>query len=115
MFEQLPPSASHRRQRYVYVIGSVPVQVPLFAVSTWPSVVVPDIVGGAVLVGTTADAAWPGPVTSPATATATTDPTATGIASNRSLRRDGVAPERVMRPPLFVCASACGVPAEPCS
>jgi len=69
------------------VIGSVPVQVPLLAVNVWPSVVVPEIVGGAVLFGTTADAASPGPVTSPAATTAITEATATGIASNvRRLR-----------------------------
>jgi hypothetical protein len=41
------------------VIGSVPVQVPFAAVSVLPSSVVPEIVGGAVLSGATADAAEP--------------------------------------------------------
>ena len=35
--EQLPPLASQRRQEYVYVIGSVPLHVPLPAVSVCPS------------------------------------------------------------------------------
>ena len=38
MLLQLPPSLSHLRHWYVYVIGSVPVHVPFAAVSVCPSV-----------------------------------------------------------------------------
>jgi len=96
MLLQLPPSLSHLRHWYVYVIGSVPVHVPLFAVSVCPSVVVPEMVGGAVFVGTADDAAWPGPVTSPATATAITEATAIGMASNFKRRRFDVTGSRVI-------------------
>jgi hypothetical protein len=57
MLLQLPPSLSHLLHWYVYVIGSVPVHVPFAAVKVDHSVVVPEIVGGAVLAGTAADAA----------------------------------------------------------
>ncbi len=78
------------------MIGSVPVHVPLEAVSVWPSLVVPEIVGGAVLFGTAADAAWPGPVTSPAATTAITEATAIGMASNFRRRRGVLAVSRVI-------------------
>jgi hypothetical protein len=47
--EQLPPSLSHRCHWYVNV--GEPVHVPSFAVSVWPSLAVPLIVGGALFVG----------------------------------------------------------------
>jgi hypothetical protein len=96
MLAQLPPSLSHLLHWYAYVIGSVPVHVPFEAVNTWPSVAVPEIVGGAVLFGTADEAAWPGPVTSPAATTATTDATAIGMASNFRLLRDVLAASRDM-------------------
>ena len=43
-------SASHRCHAYVYPVG-FPDQEPLFAVSVWPTLGVPVIVGGAVLLG----------------------------------------------------------------
>src|SRR5689334_12067645 len=58
MFAQLPPLLSHRLHWYEYVIGVVPVHVPLVVVSVDPSVVVPEIVGGAVFLGVSLAEAW---------------------------------------------------------
>ena len=82
MLEQLPPFSLHRRHWKTYVIGSVPVQVPVVPVSAWPCWAVPEIVGGAVFLGGAGAAAS---LTSarPAIA-ARTSSTPTG-ASNRSL------------------------------
>src|SRR6516225_1147192 len=49
--EQLPPFSSHRRQSYVNEIGVAPFHLPGSAVSVWPTVAVPVIVGGDWLVG----------------------------------------------------------------
>src|SRR5947209_7249227 len=50
MFWQLLPAGSHDCPWWRYLPG-VPYQVPFAAVSVWPSVVVPEIDGGAVLAG----------------------------------------------------------------
>src|SRR5579862_8259252 len=57
MFMQLPPPELQRCHAKLYVIGSVPLQAPLSAVSVWPSWVVPEIVGGDVFVTLTVVAA----------------------------------------------------------
>ena len=44
--EQLPPFSSQRRHEYAYVIGAVPVHVPLLVVSDLPSSGVPETAGG---------------------------------------------------------------------
>src|SRR5262249_45497887 len=54
MFAQFRPFASQRRHTYVKVIGVVPSHVPAVAVSSCPTVSVPVIVGGAVLLGAVA-------------------------------------------------------------
>ena len=46
IWEQLPPFSSQRRHEYEYVIGAVPVQVPLLVVSVLPSSGVPETAGG---------------------------------------------------------------------
>ena len=46
-----PPVASQRDQAYVNVIGAAPAQVPSVPTRVWPSVVVPEMVGGAVFWG----------------------------------------------------------------
>ena len=48
------------------MIGSVPFHEPRVAVSVLPTCVVPEIVGGDVFVGATAEAADPEPVITPA-------------------------------------------------
>ncbi|HYK13985.1 MAG TPA: hypothetical protein VEW70_08380, partial [Burkholderiales bacterium] len=68
------------------MIGSVPVHVPRLAVRVFPSSAAPEIVGGAVLVGTTVAAASPDPVNRPAAATAASDARQSGIAIRPSLR-----------------------------
>src|SRR5262249_50485698 len=50
----LPPEGGQRTHWYAYVIGAVPVQVPVVAVSVEPSVVVPFVRGSTVFFG----AAW---------------------------------------------------------
>jgi hypothetical protein len=51
MAAQAPPDWSQRSQRYVYVIGAVPVHVPFDAVNVEPTVADPLIVGSAVFAG----------------------------------------------------------------
>src|SRR5438094_380107 len=51
MSAQLAPEASHRRHWRAYVITGVPVHVPSVSVSVSPSVVIPEIAGGAVSAG----------------------------------------------------------------
>jgi hypothetical protein len=93
---QLPPSLSQRLHWYAYVIGSVPAHVPLLAVSCWPSVADPEIVGGAVLFGTAVAAACDGPVTSPAAMTAITPVAAVTRAMNFTVLRRVLADSGVM-------------------
>jgi len=47
MPETWPATPLQRRHEYVYVVGSVPVHVPVLAVRVSPSAGVPEIVGGA--------------------------------------------------------------------
>src|SRR6476469_9242767 len=115
MLLQLPPSPSHLLHWYDYVIGSVPVHVPLLAVRVCPSVVVPEMVGGAVLFGTAVDAACPGPVTSPVATTAIADTTATGIASNFRRRRRVLALSCVICSPYLVWLDVLVSPPGACS
>ena len=51
MAAHAPPVASQRDQAYVNAIGAAPAQVPSFATSVWPSVVVPEMVGGTLFWG----------------------------------------------------------------
>jgi hypothetical protein len=51
MFEQFPPLASQRCHWNANVIGAVPDQLPVLAVSVEPSRGVPEIVGGTVFAG----------------------------------------------------------------
>src|SRR5215468_1745824 len=51
MSEQLPPPWSQRRHWYEKVNGVVPFQVPFEVVRALPTAVVPEIVGGWVLLG----------------------------------------------------------------
>src|SRR2546421_3482644 len=51
MSEQFAPAASQRCHWYVKLIGALPVQVPLAAVSVCPSWAVPLIVGATVFAG----------------------------------------------------------------
>ncbi len=51
MFVQPVPAVVQRRQRKAYVIGAVPLHVPLVAVRVLPTCAVPLIVGSAVLLG----------------------------------------------------------------
>jgi hypothetical protein len=86
MFEQLPPFSSHRSHWYRYVIGSVPVHVPLFAVSVEPTFAVPEMVGGDVLCGAAAGAAEPTPTMTPSVVTAAAMITRPAAMRLRSLR-----------------------------
>ena len=51
MSEQFAPLVAHRRQRYAYVIGVVPLHVPVEAFSVQPTAAEPVITGAAVFAG----------------------------------------------------------------
>ena len=96
------------------MIGSVPVHVPFAAVSVLPTSAVPEIVGGAVLFGTAAEAARPGPVSVAAAVTAAIDTTPIARSVSRRGRRRSA---RVMdsTPVAVGGASADAFPADvPC-
>jgi hypothetical protein len=79
MLVQPVPVALQRVHWYLNVTGCVPVQLPLWAVSTLPTIAVPEMLGRVVFVG--------GPVAADAlTAVATSTATAAAVSASHERR-----------------------------